>query len=208
MDYQIMSDTIADFAKAFVNVQASISNAKKDSNNPFFKSKYADLESIILSSKEPLAANGFSYSQTMLPGEKTLLVTTLLHCSGQWMRSFLPIHCIKKETEEYMVDGIKNKRHIETISLDPQVQGSSITYARRYALAAILGITQTDDDGNHASGIKTESDSTQGTINSPSSFFKECDVCKKNNVTESQWRWSKKMFDGVSKCTQCQKVRG
>lgn len=121
-----------ELAKALVAVQAVVEGAKKDSANPFFKSKYADLESVWGVCRPPLTEHGFAVVQTTEPHEHgVILVTTLLHTSGQWMRGRLLMRPVKD---------------------DPQGIGSCITYARRYALAAIVGVVQVDDDGEGASG--------------------------------------------------------
>jgi hypothetical protein len=137
------SDSIKELAGALAKAQAEITGAHKDSTNPFFKSKYADLESVWGSVREPLAKNGLCVVQTTEPlGESLVLVTTLAHSSGEWIRGYYPLHPIKN---------------------DPQGMGSCITYARRYALAAIVGVYQTDDDGEAAMRKPTPSGgSTRG----------------------------------------------
>lgn len=126
------SENINEIAKALCNVQAVLTGALKDSKNPFFNSKYADLESVWSSIREPLTKNGLSVSQipTMINGEPGL-ETILMHVSGQFICSAV------------LVKPIKN---------DPQSYGSAYTYFRRYALAAIVGQVQVDDDANHANG--------------------------------------------------------
>lgn len=134
------SENIAELALALSKAQAVIGGAKKDSKNPFFKSDYADLESVWMACRKELTDNGLSVIQTMEPNpEGVTVVTTLAHSSGQWMRGRLNLHPTKN---------------------DPQGIGSAITYGRRYALAAIVGVYQTDDDGNAASG-KTDKPSKQ-----------------------------------------------
>lgn len=126
------SQELSELAAALVKVQAVVEGAKKDSANPFFKSKYADLESVWEVCRKPLTDNGLAVVQTTDQAEQGVaVVTTLLHTSGQWMRGRLCMRPVKD---------------------DPQGVGSCITYARRYALAAIVGIYQTDDDGEGASG--------------------------------------------------------
>jgi hypothetical protein len=106
--------------------------AVKDAKNPFFKSSYADLTSVIKAIKEPFANNGLSYSQfpvTSEGGGGVGVVTVLLHSSGQWIESEFYLPLAKK---------------------DPQGGGSAITYARRYALQAMAGIPTADDDAEAA----------------------------------------------------------
>jgi hypothetical protein len=126
------SQSIAALAAALAKAQADISGAVKDSANPFFKSKYADLESVWSACRKPLTSNGLSVIQTTQPTKQGLmLVTTLAHSSGEWIRGYMPI--LAKDNSA-------------------QSQGSAVTYARRYALAAIVGIYQVDDDAEAAQG--------------------------------------------------------
>ena len=92
---------------------------------------YADLASVTEAIREPFGACGLAYTQTFMVNEKgPVIVTTLMHESGEWQRGELFIPATK---------------------LDPQQFGSAITYGRRYSLAAIGGVIQEDDDGNEAS---------------------------------------------------------
>lgn len=129
------SETINELATALSKAQGEITGALKDSSNPFFKSKYADLASCWDACRGPLSKNSLAVFQAAETTDAGLvLTTTLAHGSGQWMRSSLGVHP-KDET--------------------PQAMGSALTYARRYALTAIVGIAQVDDDGNAASGRPT-----------------------------------------------------
>lgn len=126
------SDSIINLAKALCQTQATVEAVKKDANNPFFKSKYADLASIWHAIREALTSNGLSVLQEpSTEGNKVRITTTLIHTSGEYVRSLLEVPALK---------------------VDPQGIGSAITYARRYALGAIVGIAPEDDDGNAASG--------------------------------------------------------
>lgn len=126
------SENINELAAALSKAQADITGALKDSANPFFKSKYADLASCWDACRKQLTANGLCVVQTTeIQDGAVVVVTTLAHSSGQWMRGVLPV-----KTKD---DG-------------PQAQGSGITYARRYALAAIVGLAQIDDDAEAAQG--------------------------------------------------------
>lgn len=132
----MQSPTIAELAKAYSAFQASDLGAKKNANNPAFKNKYADLGSIWDVVREPLAAHGLSVVQQPMPSERgeLRLRTTVMHVSGEWIASEIAMPLGK---------------------VDPQGYGSAITYARRYALAAMLGVTQEDDDG-HAAAKQTQ----------------------------------------------------
>jgi len=126
------SEAINELAMALSKAQGEITGALKDSANPFFKSKYADLASCWDACRPALAKNAIAVIQIpeVIDGH-LYLTTTLAHSSGQWMRGSLP--CNPKDASD-------------------QATGSSITYARRYALAAFVGIAQVDDDGNASSG--------------------------------------------------------
>jgi len=126
------SESIAKLSAALVKAQAEMSGAVKDSANPFFKSSYADLNSVIKAIKEPFAKFGLAYTQFPITGDNGIGVTTrLIHESGEWIECgfFLPL------TKQ-----------------DPQAAGSAITYARRYALQAMAGIPAVDDDAESAMG--------------------------------------------------------
>ena len=130
------SETTAELAKALSKAQGLFDHAKKDVKNEFFKSKYADLASVIDAAKKPLSDNGLCVSQIVgmsESGDETFLETILMHTSGEYIISRYPIRPIKT---------------------DPQSMGSAITYARRYAFSAIAGIAADDDDGNEASQAK------------------------------------------------------
>lgn len=127
--------SISNVAKALNAAQIKFKPAIKSADNPFFKSKYADLAAIWDSVKEPLSSNGLAILQTMdfINGE-TILVTMLLHTSGE---------------------SITGRVRVKPTKDDPQSWGSAITYFRRYSLAAILGVVTEDDDGAQASDTKT-----------------------------------------------------
>lgn len=125
------SENINELAKALSLAQGEIQNASKNAKNPHFKSTYADLGSVLEECRKALSKQDLSFVQTTdHHGDHIFLVTTLMHTSGQWLESSLPL-LISKE--------------------DMQGLGSAITYARRYSIAALCGIAQEDDDGNKAS---------------------------------------------------------
>ena len=129
------SDSIINLAIALSIVQGKLTYAIKDSNNPFFKSKYADLESVWDACRSLLSENGLAVMQ--FPGEYydgTMHLTTILtHKSGEWIGQDMSVPVTKP---------------------DAQGAGSALTYMRRYALAAVVGVVQADDDGNAASAPK------------------------------------------------------
>lgn len=128
------SETIGTLAKALAKAQAAIKPAAKGAENPFFKSSYADLPAIQLACRQHLAANDIAVIQsTSFDTDGVLLETMLAHSSGEWVSGTYPVRPAKA---------------------DPQSMGSAITYSRRYALAAMVGVVaeDEDDDGAQASG--------------------------------------------------------
>lgn len=127
------SEHIDKLAAALAKAQSEMRGAVKDSANPFFKSSYADLESVWDAIRLPLTSNSLSVTQATdyEPEAGICVVTRLLHSSGQWMEGRLPIRPMKDE---------------------PQSIGAAITYARRFALSAMVGVIQIDDDGEGAQG--------------------------------------------------------
>ena len=129
---EIMSPTIKNLAIALSKVQAEIKGSKLDAENPFFHSEYSTLTSVWDACRKLLTDNGLAVVQTMEPViDLCSVTTTLLHVSGEWIRGTIQMKPVKN---------------------DPQAVGSCITYARRYSLAAIVGISPADDDGNASSG--------------------------------------------------------
>ena len=118
--------------------QGEMGGAVKDANNPFFKSKYADLSAVVQAVKDPFANNGLSYVQFPIEESGRIGVETILmHESGEWLSNSFTVQLSKQ---------------------DAQGAGSAITYCRRYALQAIAGIPSEDDDGNNASKQSNKKD--------------------------------------------------
>jgi hypothetical protein len=167
------SESIKELALALSKAQGQFDHAKKDENNPFFKSKYATLASVIDAAKKPLADNGLCVSQIVdCIDDNMFLDTMLMHLSGEWIVGKYPIKPLKP---------------------DPQSIGSAITYARRYAFSAITGIAADDDDGNLSSG------KTAGTIQNKKpeyqpeqlhdiDYFAMIDDAKSLNELADVWR--------------------
>lgn len=132
----MQSESINELMGALAKAQGEMCNAIKDSANPFFKSKYADLSSVWNACRGPLSKNGLAIVQTIQQREGGEVLHTLLgHASGQWISSIMPIKS-KSESKG---------------SNDIQQLGSALTYLRRYSLSAIVGIApDDDDDGNTA----------------------------------------------------------
>lgn len=130
------SETIGALAAAMAKFQGEVENAKKNAQNPHLKNKYADLAAVWDAVREPLSKNGLAVLQPPMPNEGAGLKirTIVAHASGEWIAS------------EFVMPLVKN---------DPQGLGSAITYARRYAMAAMLGIAQEDDDATAATQGRT-----------------------------------------------------
>ena len=138
------SESVKELATALCLAQAEMGGAVKDSKNPFFKSAYADLTSVIKVVKEPFANHGLSFIQLPTSNDSFVGVTTMLmHKSGEWLQS------------EYMLPMTKR---------DPQAAGSAITYARRYALQSLAGIPAVDDDGESSMLRTTQAVATSQTM--------------------------------------------
>ena len=135
------SDSIAALAAALAEAQGEMENASKNSTNPHFKSKYADLAEVLNTVRPVLSKHGLSVTQFPSYGDGLVHVETIIaHKSGEWM------------SEKCSAPAQKQ---------DPQGVGSAISYLRRYSLAAVCGIAQEDDDANAATKPKSESKPTQ-----------------------------------------------
>lgn len=129
------SQEINELASALAKAQGEMQAAIKDCINPFYKSKYADLGSVWDAARPVLSKNGLCVMQTTevssIAGE-VVMVTTLAHTSGQWVKSYMPLNPAKK---------------------DSQGMGAAMTYLRRYSLSALVGVVcDEDDDGEIAVG--------------------------------------------------------
>lgn len=135
------SEQINELATALAKAQAEIENASKNSSNPHFKSKYADLAEVINTVRPVFSGHGLSISQFPSFADGLASVeTVLMHSSGQWMSGTASAGVTKQ---------------------DAQGVGSAITYLRRYSLAAVAGIAQEDDDANAAVGSRPKQQQQQ-----------------------------------------------
>jgi hypothetical protein len=127
------SENINELAASLSKAQGEMQAAIKDSINPFFKSKYADLGSVWDAARPVLCKYGLCVMQsTEILGEKIVMSTILAHSSGQWVKSYLPLNPSKN---------------------DSQGMGAAMTYLRRYSLSALVGVVcDEDDDGETAVG--------------------------------------------------------
>lgn len=125
------SEQINELVSALSKAQSQMKPALKTANNPFFNSKYADLNDVWEACRKPLTDNGLAIIQgpSSCEGNKIRLSTLLAHTSGQW------IECVMETP---------------VLKLDPQGIGSATSYLRRYSVAAMVGISTEDDDANEA----------------------------------------------------------
>ena len=124
--------TTKNLAVALIKFHDSGAAAKKGADNPFFKSKYANLEEVIETVRAEAGKVGLTFTQLVDFDEHHIFVTTILmHESGESVTGRTPV--LTKD------------------NTDPQKMGSGITYAKRYGLQAAFGLPSEDDDGNAAS---------------------------------------------------------
>lgn len=125
------SDSISNLAASLVKAQGKIEGATKDKTNPHFRSKYADLSSVVEAIKGPASENGLGYTQVLHDGDNAAKVETIIiHASGEWLScGIIAVPVVKPDAQGY---------------------GSALTYARRYSLSAAFGVAPEDDDGNAA----------------------------------------------------------
>lgn len=138
------SESIAKIAAALVKAQAEMGNAVKDSKNPFFKSKFADLNSVREACMPALNKHGISVIQptTVIDG-KFYVETTLMHESGEFLSGLYEVVAIKQN--------------------DPQALGAAVSYSRRYGLQSLVNIGAEDDDSETAMGRGNSRPSTIAT---------------------------------------------
>jgi hypothetical protein len=126
------SDQINELAGALAKAQGAITGAVKDATNPHFKTKYADLASVWDACRKPLSDNGLAVIQTVSTLPDGVQITTMLvHSSGQ--RIVEDLVMVPRDAS-------------------PQSVGSCITYGRRYALSAMVGVAPEEDDAEAAQG--------------------------------------------------------
>jgi hypothetical protein len=129
------TDEINELAIALAKAQNEMDIARNTNINPFFKSRYADLASVVKASRPHLASNGLSVLQRMITSEqgRMYLYTRLLHSSGQWIESSMPINPPKG---------------------DIQSIGSYITYLKRYTYSSMVGVVSSDEDDDGEAAMK------------------------------------------------------
>ncbi|SBV95161.1 conserved hypothetical protein [uncultured Desulfovibrio sp.] len=161
------SENITDLAKALLNVQRTVQPVTKDAENPFTKSWYASLNSVMDACRDALIENGIWLCQYPVPVEQPNsigMVTKLTHAeSGQWQSSLAVVPLPKA---------------------DPQGMGSAMTYARRYALTAMLGMVTEDDDGEGAKNGKKSPIRPKLPVNAPESQkTRQCKPSTTRNIS-------------------------
>lgn len=168
-----MSTEISAISAAVSAFQGEIEQPALNRENPYFKSRYVDLSGVLKSAQKLLAKNGLAVMQIISGGD---IITLLTHKSGQWIKSICPIGNYKTQQE----------------------RGSAITYTKRYAICAILGIAaDTDDDGNSATdadkknNAKTAQQPQQGSDVLLMQALKELNACKNYQQYGELWvKWS------------------
>jgi hypothetical protein len=193
------SEQINELAKALSQAQAEIEGATKDSDNPFFRSKYADLASVWDACRTPLTKHGLAivqspevavsgqpeiYTWTAKSGEEragiraiteVAVVTKLTHESGQWM---------------------EGRVSVLIPDASPQPVGSAITYLRRYSLQSIAGVAPEDDDAEGATTQKNTVMSVAAPTASKKGPLKVVRVDKKETKRKNFFRWEVGLSDG------------
>jgi ERF superfamily protein len=180
------SEMINEISKAMANAQGEMEPALKSSKNPFFKSNYADLAAIMESIKIPLKKNDLSIWQDVITNEKGISVCTMVsHSSGQWIE-FGPLE-------------------IALAKRDAQSVGSAITYAKRYALSAAVGVvSDNDDDGEAAMGRNAKHDAktvqfkvdTKMVQQKPMEhMYESLEMVGNKKIDKSQWTELNKLID-------------
>ena len=149
------SEFLSKIAPDLVKAQAGINGVAKDGNNPIFRSKYITLDSILLAVRPVLSQCNIFLSQSVQNHTESEITvrSTLIHSSGEWIANEVSVP----------VNPIIN-RDGKVQPVDAHRVGSAITYGRRYSLSALLAIgeaSDTDDDGNNASGYQNQSQAPQ-----------------------------------------------
>ena len=164
------SESIKNIAAALCKFQQECKSPKKSAVNPHFKSKYAPLEEIIKVATPTMAANGLSHFQsTSSDGESVIVTTVLMHTSGEFIES--------------------DPLRLPMGKATAQGAGSSLTYARRYSLSAILGIAaEEDDDANGASDQQAPSTNKQAASDKQLNLINKLlvDVAKATNISRDR----------------------
>lgn len=191
-----MSEAIDQITTALSAFQGEVEQPQLNKENPYFKSRYVDLSGVLKAAQPILAKNGLCVAQIISGGD---LITLLSHKSGQWFKSICPIGNYKNQQE----------------------RGSAITYTKRYAICAILGIAaDTDDDGNSATDADKKTGSMGKTANQTTvalaftvaqlqQAINEVNAVKDMTEFEAVWsKWAKAVPSICNNGTEFYKVAG
>jgi hypothetical protein len=163
------SELINELAAALAKAQSEMSTATTSSDNPYFKTKYADLTAIVNASRPALTKNGLAVVQQIVLSDdgSQVLSTVMTHSSGQWIESRMRI--------------IPPKNDVQSI-------GSYITYLRRYSYAALVGVVAADedDDGERVMD-RIRSDLSKPNINSYRGKNQAVEVVTKEQIEELEY---------------------
>jgi hypothetical protein len=131
------SEDINELATDFPKAQAEFEVAELNKNNPFFKSRYADLMAVVNASRPALTKYRLSVAQDIIshPNGETLLHTLLLHSSGQWIESRMRV--------------LPPKNDVQSMS-------SYITYLKRVAYSSLIGVVTGDEDDDGEVAVATQ----------------------------------------------------
>ena len=125
-----MSPEQSKFSPAFFQAQCEMTGARKESKNPFYKSDYANLKSVMDAIREPFANNGLYFVQAAEANGQMIAITTrIVHTSGEWIESITELPPIKNDVHGWI---------------------SAFTYGKRLGLQSLAGLPSVDDDGNLA----------------------------------------------------------
>lgn len=188
----LQSDQINEVAEALKNARSEMESARKNTRGNGYN--YATLDQIINLSKIPLAKNDLEITQTTMPyGESVMLVTQVTHTkTGQFKRGFLPIKVPKP---------IVNKSGFEVVN-EPQRFGSGMTYARRYALAAILSLPQEDNDGLPMAWEEQQKIEQEVRMQEVNKQREELEREKQQQAQQHEFnRWVERAKDTMANCT-------
>lgn len=171
---------ISEFLTALSELHDSVSRIVKNADNPYFKSKYTDLNAIFEEIKPKIREKGFVLIQRVM---NSTLITDIVYIKTG--------------------DKIESIMDLLTVKPDMQQLGSAITYARRYSLLALLNIECEDDDGNLASG-KTKSFNELETFED---FEVAIKSCKTEKAVSSLWyKWKEKFYIGTEEYQKLNKL--
>lgn len=163
-----MSEKFDQVLPALHKARSQFVKVKKDKQNSHLKNKYATLDSVLDAVTPALTENDLIMMQDMIESDtpqKMRVETTIMHISGQWLKFYTELPIVK---------------------LDPQGSGSSFTYARRYAAAAALGLSQADDDAQIA-------------VRSAQDWKRELDKCKTLDELQDVYKAAFKASDQASR---------